>query len=86
MAYKGLVPLNVNDSVLMSQPRKPLKNRFVRVGNKNPELELEDFLEPIPSFDDGWEPQIPDVPYRPMKFSMIDDVLEQIKQMDPDFD
>uniref|UniRef100_A0A1Q3EWS4 Protein phosphatase 1 regulatory subunit 35 c-terminus n=1 Tax=Culex tarsalis TaxID=7177 RepID=A0A1Q3EWS4_CULTA len=80
--FKGLVPVNVNDSVLIPARKRPLRSKFVAKEKRDPEPELADFLRPIPKCSIEFEPYLPPepVPRRPNfdNFAHIMDVFGKI--------
>ncbi|XP_055539397.1 protein PPP1R35 homolog [Wyeomyia smithii] len=57
--FKGLKPVNVNDSVLIPVTKKPLRTKYVSKEKRDPEPELADFLRPIPEFNLNFDPYLP---------------------------
>ncbi|XP_035775691.1 uncharacterized protein LOC118457875 [Anopheles albimanus] len=62
--FKALTPVNVNDSVLLQEPRAALKNRCKFQDKKELTREpvLSDYLKPIPRFSHDFTPYIPTLP------------------------
>lgn len=80
--FKGLVPVNVNDSVLIPARKRPLRSKFVAKEKRDPEPELADFLRPIPKCNIDFDPYLPPepAPRRPNfdNFGHIMDVFGKI--------
>lgn len=57
--FKGLKPVNVNDSVLIPVTKKPLRSKYIAKEKRDPEPELADFLRPIPEFNMDFDPYLP---------------------------
>ncbi|XP_001864281.2 uncharacterized protein LOC6047194 [Culex quinquefasciatus] len=80
--FKGLVPVNVNDSVLIPARKRPLRSKFVAKEKRDPEPELADFLRPIAKCSIEFEPYLPPepAPRRPNfdNFAHIMDVFGKI--------
>ncbi|XP_065078367.1 protein PPP1R35 homolog [Ochlerotatus camptorhynchus] len=81
--FKGLVPVNVNDSVLIPTGRKPLSSRYIAKEKRDPEPELGDFLRPITKCNVPFEPYLPPepAPRRP-NFNNFDNIIDVFGKID----
>ncbi|XP_062551508.1 protein PPP1R35 homolog [Armigeres subalbatus] len=81
--FKGLVPVNVNDSVLIPTSRKPLRSTYVAKEKRDPEPELGDFLRPISKCNVPFEPYLaPEPAPRRPNFNNFDHILEVFAKVD----
>lgn len=81
--FKGLVPVNVNDSVLIPTTRKPLRSSYVAKEKRDPEPELGDFLRPIAKCNVPLEPYLaPQMAPRRPNFNNFDHILEVFAKVD----
>ncbi|XP_058824915.1 protein PPP1R35 homolog [Topomyia yanbarensis] len=82
--FKGLVPVNVNDSVLIPVAKKPIiRAKFVTKAKRDPEPELADFLRPIPKFNIDFDPYLPpeSIPRKP-NFNNFDNIMDVFAKID----
>ncbi|XP_019538202.3 protein PPP1R35 homolog [Aedes albopictus] len=81
--FKGLVPVNVNDSVLIPTTKKPLRSSYVVREKRDPEPELGDFLRPIAKCNVPLEPYLaPQMAPRRPNFNNFDHILEVFAKVD----
>ncbi|XP_055641291.1 protein PPP1R35 homolog [Toxorhynchites rutilus septentrionalis] len=82
--FKNLVPMNVNDSVLIPATKKPIRTKYVSKEKRDPEPELSDFLRPISACDIEFDPYLPPepAPRRP-NFNNLDNILDVLTKIDP---
>ncbi|XP_055598932.1 protein PPP1R35 homolog [Uranotaenia lowii] len=81
--FKGLVPVNVNDSILIPTKKKPLKERYTAEAKRDPEPDLADFLRPIGKFNVPFEPYLPlEMTPRKPNSNNFDHILDVFAKID----
>ncbi|XP_058450182.1 protein PPP1R35 homolog isoform X2 [Malaya genurostris] len=81
--FKGLVPVNVNDSVLIPIRKKSIRVNYVMREKRDPEPDLAEFLRPIPAFNLDFDPYLPpeSIPQRP-NFNNFDHIMDVFNKID----
>lgn len=81
--FKDLIPVNVNDSVLLPATKKSIRVKYTAKEKRDPEPELSDFIRPIAACDIEFDPYLaPEpAPQRP-NFNNFDNILDVLTKID----